>query len=71
MSGHGELEFRVERDGTLSLCRILNSSGIVAMDRSVKNALESSQFLPLPDDYGPSSITFRIRFSYNEAPSGS
>ena len=71
MRGHVDIEFRVERDGTLSLCRVLNSSTNVAMDRAAKYALESSQFLPLPDDYGPSSVTMRASFFYNEAPSGS
>jgi hypothetical protein len=41
------------------------------MDRSAKNALESSLFLPLPDDFGPPSVTMRASFFYNEAPSGS
>jgi TonB family protein len=71
MRGHVDIEFRVERDGSLSLCQVLNSSTNVAMDRSAKNALESSLFLPLPDDFGPPSVTMRASFFYNEAPSGS
>jgi TonB family protein len=71
MRGHVDIEFRVERDGSLSLCRILTSSTNIALDRAAKNALESSRFLPLPDDYGPPSVTMRASFFYNEAPAGS
>jgi TonB family protein len=71
MRGHVDIEFRVERDGSLSLCQVVNSSTNVGMDRAAKNALESSRFLPLPDDYGPPSVTMRASFFYNEAPSGS
>ena len=71
MRGHVDIEFRVERDGSLSLCQVLTSSTNSALDKAAKNALESSRFLPLPDDYGPPSVTMRASFFYNEAPAGS
>jgi len=71
MRGHVDIQFTVERDGSLSQCQILNSSTNIAMDKAAKYALESSRFLPLPDDYGPPSVTMRASFFYNEAPSGS
>jgi TonB family protein len=71
MRGHVDIEFTVERDGSLSQCRILTSSTNPALDKAAKNALESGRFLPLPDDYGPPSVTMRASFFYNEAPAGS
>ena len=71
--GHVDIEFTVERDGSVSMCRILNSSGYPALDKAAKNALESSNFLPLPSDYGPKSVTIKVSFfyNYNEAPAAS
>ena len=71
MRGHVDIEFTVERDGSLSLCRILTSSTILALDKAAQKALESSNFLPLPDDFGPPRVTMRASFFYNEAPAGS
>ena len=71
MRGHVDIEFTVERDGSLSQCRILMSSGNPALDKSAKNSLESSNFLPLPSDYGPKSVTMRASFFYNEGPAES
>ncbi len=72
MRGHVDIEFTVERDGSLSQePRILVSSGIPALDKAAKSALESSTFLPLPADYGPKSVTIRASFFYNEAPAAS
>jgi periplasmic protein TonB len=69
--GHVDIEFTVERDGRLSQCRILMSSGTPALDKAAKNALESGRFLPLPSDYGPKSVTMRASFFYNEGPGAS
>jgi TonB family protein len=71
MRGHVDIEFTVERDGSLSLCQILTSSTVSSLDKAAKNALESSRFLPLPEDYGPPRVTMRASFFYNEAPAGS
>ncbi|HVQ31050.1 MAG TPA: TonB family protein [Vicinamibacteria bacterium] len=66
--GHVDIEFTVERDGSLSQCRILTTSGNPALDKSAKNSLESSMFLPLPSDFGPKNVTMRASFWYNEGP---
>jgi periplasmic protein TonB len=66
--GHVDLEFRVERDGTLSALRLVRSSGTPALDRAASNALRGSRFLPLPDDYGPAQVAMQVSFFYNAAP---
>jgi TonB family protein len=71
MRGHVDVDFTVERNGSVSLCRVITSSGNAALDKAAKNAIESGRFLPLPDDYGPPYVTMRATFFYNEAPSGS
>jgi protein TonB len=69
--GHVDFEFVVERDGSMSALRLLKSSGTASLDRAAQNALTSSRWLPLPDDYGPSRVTMQVTFFYNEAPRGS
>ena len=69
--GHVDFEFTVERDGSMSALRMLKSSGTTSLDRAAQNALTSSRFLPLPDDYGPPRVTMQVTFFYNEAPQGS
>ena len=69
--GHVDFEFTVERDGSVSALRMLKSSGTPSLDRAAQNALTSSRYLPLPDDYGPPRVTMQVTFFYNEAPQGS
>jgi protein TonB len=69
--GHVDIEFTVERNGTLSSLRQLKSAGQPALDRAAANALLGSRLLPLPADYGPSSVTIQVTFYYNEGPSQS
>ena len=69
--GRVAIEFMVERDGTMTGLRLVRSSGTLALDRAAQNALSSSRFLALPDDYGPPRITFQVTFFYNEGPEGS
>jgi periplasmic protein TonB len=69
--GHVDLEFRVERDGTMSAIRIIRSSGTPALDRAASNALRGSRFLPLPDDFRPSQVVIQVSFFYNEPGSSS
>ena len=71
MRGHVDFEFTVERDGSMSALRMLKSSGTVSLDRAAQNALSSSRWMPLPDDYGPPRVTMQVTFFYNEAPQGS
>lgn len=69
--GHVDLEFSVERDGTLTNLRMLKSSGTSALDRAAQNALVGSRLLPLPADYGPPRVQMQVTFFYNEGPQGS
>lgn len=69
--GHVDIEFTVERDGSISSLRLLNSSGTVSLDRAAENALRGSRFLPLPTDFAPPRVTMRAIFYYNEAPRAS
>jgi len=70
-AGHVDFEFTLERDGSMSALEILKSSGVSSFDRSARNALTASRFMPLPDDYGPPRVTMQVTFYYNEAPRGS
>jgi periplasmic protein TonB len=69
--GRVDFEFTVERDGTMSGLRLVRSSGTVALDRAAQNALSSSRFLVLPDDFGPPRVKMQVTFFYNEGPEGS
>jgi protein TonB len=66
---HGEvdIEFTVSRDGTLHDLHVLSSTGTPSLDRAAANALLGSRPLPLPADYAPAELTFRIGFIYNDA----
>jgi len=68
--GHVDLEFTVERDGTLTDLKMLKSSGTPALDRAAANALMGSRLLPLPRDFGPPRITMQVTFFYNQGPQG-
>jgi protein TonB len=68
--GHVDLEFTVERDGTLTDLKMLKSSGTPALDRAAANALMGSRLLPLPRDFGPSRVTMQVTFFYNQGPQG-
>ncbi len=66
--GHVDLEFTVERDGSMSGVRLLKSSGTLALDRAAQNALLGSQLMRLPSDFAPERVTMQVTFFYNEAP---
>ncbi len=66
--GHVDLEFSVERNGSLTNLRMLKSSGTPALDRAAMNALLGSRLLALPADYGPPRVTMQVTFYYNEGP---
>ena len=68
--GHVDLEFTVERDGTLTDLKMLKSSGTPALDRAAANALMGSRLLPLPRDFGPPRVTMQVTFFYNQGPQG-
>jgi TonB family protein len=69
--GHVDIEFVVERDGTLGGHRLLKNSGTRAFDLAVERAITQSHFLPLPRDYGPERLTLQSSFFYNEEPADS
>jgi protein TonB len=69
--GHVDIEFVVERDGTISSIKVLKSAGNAALDRAAVNALQGSRLLPLPADYAPVRLPIYVSFYYNEGPSGS
>ena len=66
--GHVDLEFTVERNGSVTNLRMLKSSGTPALDRAAVNALVGSRLLALPADYGPPRVTMGVTFYYNEGP---
>jgi protein TonB len=68
--GHVDIEFWVERDGSMTQVRILKSSGTPALDRAAQNALTGSRLLALPSDFGPQRVHMQVSFFYNEAPQG-
>jgi protein TonB len=69
--GHVDIEFAVERDGSMTNLKLLKSAGQPALDRAAENALKGSRLLPLPSDFGPPRVTMQVTFYYNEGPSGS
>jgi TonB family protein len=62
--GHVDFEITFERDGSVSALQMLKSSGTVSLDRAARNALTSSSFMALPDDYGPPRVTMQVTFYY-------
>ena len=69
--GHVDLEFTVERDGSLTNLRLLKSSGTPALDKAAENALLGSRLMALPGDYSPPRVTMQVSFFYNEGPQAS
>jgi protein TonB len=66
--GHVDLEFTVERDGSLTNLHLLKSSGTPALDKAAENALLGSRLMRLPSDFGPPRVTMQVSFFYNEGP---
>jgi TonB family protein len=69
--GHVDIEFTVQRDGTMTNVKILKPAGTPAFDRAAQNALLASRALPLPADFAPPTVTMQVSFFYNEGPPGS
>ena len=69
--GHADIEFTVERDGTVSSMHLVKSAGQPNLDRAAENALHESHFFPLPSDFRPSHVTINVSFFYNEEPAKS
>jgi TonB family protein len=68
--GHVDLEFTVERDGSVTALRLLKSVGNPALDKAAANAILASRFLPLPSDFAPPRVTIQVSFFYGEGPQG-
>jgi TonB family protein len=64
-SGEVDFEFVVDRNGTMSDVRLLESSGTPSYDRAARNALLASLLLPLPKDFAPAAVAMRVGFGYN------
>jgi TonB family protein len=66
--GHVDLEFTVEKNGSMSAPRILKPSGTASLDQAAQNALSACKLAALPSDYRPPRVTMQVTFFYNEAP---
>jgi TonB family protein len=61
--GHVDIEFTVEKNGSMSALRMLKSSGTTSLDRASQNALAASHFKVLPKDYSPERVTMQVPMS--------
>jgi TonB family protein len=59
-AGKVDIEFVVERDGSMSATRVVESSGSLSLDRAAVSALGSGRFLPLPEAYPAESVMMRV-----------
>jgi TonB family protein len=66
--GHVNFEFTVERNGSMSALRMLESSGTASLDEAAQTALSAGKFAALPSDYRPPRVTIQVTFFYNEVP---
>jgi TonB family protein len=64
--GHSDVEFTVQRSGSLSQLRISRSSGSSQLDQAAEAALRNSRFEALPETYPESQVTMKLTFFYNE-----
>ena len=68
--GHVDLEFTVERDGSVTGLKLVKSIGNAALDKASANAILAGRFLPLPSDFAPPRVTMQVSFYYGEGPQG-
>jgi TonB family protein len=68
--GHVDLEFTVERDGSVTGLKLVKSIGNSALDKAAANAILAGRFLPLPSDFAPPRVTMQVSFYYGEGPQG-
>lgn len=69
--GHTDIEFVVERDGSVSIVRVLKSAGQPSLDNAALNAFVKARFLPLPTNFHSPRLTVNVGFYYNEGPTQS
>jgi TonB family protein len=66
-AGKVDVEFVVERDGSMSATRVVESSGSLSLDRAAVSALGSSRFLPLPEAYPSENVMMRVNLVHGVA----
>jgi TonB family protein len=59
---HVDIEFTVDRAGTLNSVRVLSSSGASDFDTAAQEALRSSRLLALPKAFPNSSVKMQVSF---------
>lgn len=65
------VEFRIKRDGSLAGVAIAETSKDERLDGAALNAVRSvSPFKPLPKDFEPKSMGFRVHLGYNQPTPG-
>jgi TonB family protein len=67
-TGQVDFEFVVDRSGTMTEVRLLESSGTPSYDRAARNALLASLLLPLPKDFAPATVAMKVGFVYGMRP---
>jgi TonB family protein len=64
-SGQGDLRFVLRKDGSVRTVEIINSSGVMVLDRYIENAIRlASPFPPIPVSVGEDVIPISINFTY-------
>ena len=65
MEGETKIEFRIEKDGTVSRVRIVKSSGFEILDKATLETLRlASPLTPLPDGLGKERLIVTAAFRY-------
>jgi protein TonB len=59
---HCVMNFRINRDGSISNVQMAQSSGNLSMDNSARRALDGIHFGPLPNDYSGSGVDVTFDF---------
>jgi protein TonB len=59
---HCVMNFRINRDGTVSNVQMAQSSGNLSMDNSARRALDGIHFGPLPNDYSGTGVDVTFDF---------
>ncbi len=59
---HCVMNFRINRDGSVSNVQLAQSSGNLSMDNSARRALDGIRFGPLPNDYSGSGVDVTFDF---------
>ena len=64
-SGQGHLRFVLRKDGSVRTVEIIDSSGVMVLDRYIENAIRlASPFPPIPVSVGEDVIPISINFTY-------